>query len=125
MALPKVVSREEWFAERMPLLAKEKEHSRTRDALHAQRRELPMFLVDNDYGFDTPDGKRSLPELFDGRRQLIIYHFMLPSDSGGMFCVGFSFWVDNMPRHPEHLHARDTPLVVDFPVPLADFLSHK
>ncbi|WP_367318537.1 DUF899 domain-containing protein [Streptomyces sp. HUAS ZL42] len=125
MALPKVVSRDEWFAARLPLLAKEKEHSRVRDALHAERQSLPMFLVDKDYGFDTPDGKRSLLELFDSRRQLIIYHFMLPSDTGGSFCVGCSFWVDNMPHHLEHLHARDTSLAVDCPVPLADFVAHK
>ena len=125
MTLPKVVSREEWFSARIPLLVKEKEHSKVRDVLNAQRRELPMFLVDNEYAFDTPDGKRSLLELFDGRRQLIIYHFMLPSDSGDMFCRGCSFWVDNMPAHLEHLHDRDTSLLVDCPVPLAEFLEHK
>lgn len=124
MTLPEVVSREEWFSARLPLLVKEKEHSRARDALHAQRRELPMFLVD-EYEFGTPEGKRRLVDLFDGRRQLIIYHFMLPSDSGGVFCRGCSFWVDNMPPHLEHLHARDTSLVVDCPVPLADFAEHK
>lgn len=125
MTLPEVVSREEWWAARIPLLAKEKEHSRARDALHAQRRALPMFPVEHEYEFDTADGKRSLLELFDGRRQLIVYHFMRPSDSGDMFCMGCSFWVDNMPYHLQHLHARDTSLVVDCPVPLADFLAHK
>jgi len=124
MAVPKVVSREEWFAARMPLLDKEKEHSRARDALHAERRAMPMFLVDSEYTFDTPDGKRTLFELFDGRRQLIFYHFMHPSVTGGMFCPGCSFWVDNIPRHLEHLHAKDTSLVVDTPVPLDEFLVH-
>ncbi|GAA3462102.1 DUF899 domain-containing protein [Saccharothrix longispora] len=125
MTLPRVVSREEWLAERLPFLAKEKEHSRARDVLHAQRQALPMFPVDNKYEFDTPDGKRSLLDLFEGRRQLIIYHFMLPADSGGMLCLGCSFWVDNMPHHLEHLHARDTSLVVDSPLPLGEFLPHK
>lgn len=123
MTSPKIVSREEWVAARMPLLAKEKEHSRARDLLHAQRRELPMFPVDN-YVLDTPDGKRTLLEMFDGRRQLVVYHFMLPADSGGVFCVGCSFWVDNMPHNLEHLHARDTTLMVDTHVPLAEFLPH-
>jgi predicted dithiol-disulfide oxidoreductase (DUF899 family) len=125
MTLPKVVSREEWMAARMPLLAKEKEHSKARDVLHAQRRELPMFPIDNEYNFDTPDGKRTLLELFDGRRQLIVYHFMYPADSGGILCPGCSFWIDNMPHHLEHLHARDTSLLVICPVPLAEFLPHK
>ncbi|WP_410672020.1 DUF899 domain-containing protein [Amycolatopsis sp. cmx-4-68] len=125
MTLPKVVSREDWFSARMSLFAKEKEHSKVRDVLAAQRRELPMFLVDDKYEFDTPDGKRRLLDLFDGRRQLIVYHFMRPSDSGDEFCRGCSFWVDNIPAHLEHLHARDTTLIVDCPVPLADFLEHK
>lgn len=124
MTLPNVVSREEWFAARLPLLDREKELSRSRDKVHAERQALPMFPVD-DYVFDTPDGKRRMFELFEGRRQLIVYHFMKPEDSGGMWCLGCSFWVDNMPRHLEHLHARDTTLLVDCPMPLDEFLEHK
>lgn len=124
MDLPEVVSREDWVAARIPLLAKEKEHSKARDALHAARRALPMFRVDKEYFFDTPDGKLSLLELFEGRRQLIVYHFMLRSDTFGMFCPACSFWIDSLP-HLAHLHAKDTSLVVDCPEPLADFLEHK
>jgi predicted dithiol-disulfide oxidoreductase (DUF899 family) len=124
MNLPKVVSREEWVAARLPLLAVEKAHSKARDALHAERRALPMFLVDQDYVFDTPDGKQSLLDLFDGRRQLIVYHFMVPAETGGMFCPGCSFWIDSLP-HLAHLHARDTSLVVDCAVALDGFLAHK
>jgi predicted dithiol-disulfide oxidoreductase (DUF899 family) len=124
MDLPEVVSREDWEAARIPLLAKEKEHSKVRDVLHAERRSLPMFRVEKEYHFDAPDGKLSLLELFEGRRQLIIYHFMPRSDSGGIFCPGCSFWMDNLPNLA-HLNARDTTLVIDCPEPLADFLEHK
>lgn len=124
MDLPRIVSREEWVAERLAFLAKEKEFTRMRDALNAQRRALPMVLIDKEYVFDSPDGKLSLLDLFDGRRQLIVYHFMLPAETGGHFCPGCSFWVDNI-GHLAHLHARDTSLVLDCPVPLADINKHK
>ena len=73
---PKVVSRDEWLVARTNLLMKEKELTRARDALSAQRRELPWVRVEKEYVFDTPDGKKSLAEIFDGRSQLIVYHFM-------------------------------------------------
>ncbi|MEY9211895.1 DUF899 domain-containing protein [Thermobifida halotolerans] len=117
MALSKIVSRDEWLAARRDFLAKEKEFTRARDALNAQRRELPRVLVDKDYVFDSPEGgKKSLLDLFEGRRQLVVYHFMSPPETGE-FCVSCSFWVDNI-GHLAHLHARDTTLVVDCPVPL-------
>jgi len=126
MSLPEVVSRKEWLAKRVDFLAEEKAHTRARDALNAKRRELPMFLIDKDYSFETPDGNKvSLLDLFEGRRQLIVFHFMLPADSGGMLCLGCSFWIDNVPHHLEHMHARDTSLVVDWAEPLADILPHK
>src|SRR5881275_2210679 len=76
MNLPSVVSATEWQAARDALLAKEKEATRTRDALAAERRRLPMVRVDKDYTFDGPDGKATLLDLFEGRRQLLLYHFM-------------------------------------------------
>jgi predicted dithiol-disulfide oxidoreductase (DUF899 family) len=124
MDLPEVTSREDWEKARIPLLAKEKEHTKARDALHAERQAMPMFPVDKEYVFDTPDGKRTLNELFDGRHQLIVYHFMRRADSGDMFCPVCSFWIDSLP-HLAHLHARDTSLVVDCPEPLDEVLEHK
>ena len=70
----KIVSREEWLIARKEHLAKEKEFTRLRDQLSQQRRELPWVKVDKDYIFDGPDGKETLAELFDGRRQLLVYH---------------------------------------------------
>jgi predicted dithiol-disulfide oxidoreductase (DUF899 family) len=74
---PKVVTRAEWLAARQELLAKEKEFTRRRDVLNAERRRLPMVRIEKDYVFEGPNGKASLLDLFEGRRQLIIYHFIL------------------------------------------------
>jgi len=118
MSLPAVVSRAEWRAARLALLAKEKELTRARDELNARRRGLPMVRVDKDYRFDTPDGEKSLPELFENRRQLIVYHFMMtPGDDWR--CSACSLLVDSI-THLEHLHARDTTLVVVSRAPLAE-----
>src|SRR6266542_554809 len=76
MNLPRVVSAAEWDVARDPLLVKEKEATRARDALAAERRRLPMVQIDKDYVLDGPGGKASLLDLFEGRRQLIVYHFM-------------------------------------------------
>src|SRR5258706_13243973 len=76
MSLPTVVSREEWLVARKALLAKEKELTRARDVLNAERRLLPMVRIDKEYLFEGPDGKATLLDLFDGRRQLIVAHFM-------------------------------------------------
>ena len=76
MTVHEVVSREEWAAAREELLAREKEHTRMGDELARQRRELPWVLVDKEYRFETDDGTRTLAELFDGRSQLLVYHFM-------------------------------------------------
>src|SRR5438067_13662417 len=76
MTLPRIASRDEWRAARVELLKKEKEFTRTRDALNIDRRNLPMVEIDKEYVFDGPDGKVSLADIFEGRPQLIIYHFM-------------------------------------------------
>jgi predicted dithiol-disulfide oxidoreductase (DUF899 family) len=108
MSLPKVVSRDEWLAARKALLEKEKAATRARDALNAERRELPMVEVDKDYVFGGPDGKLSLADLFGGRRQLMIYHFMWLDDKdiGCPSCSGFASEVSE--AHLQFLHERDT-----------------
>jgi len=105
-AHPKVVSRDEWLVARKKLLAREKEATRARDALNAERRRLPMLPIEKDYVFESSNGEASLLDLFEGRRQLIIYHFMFDPD-WDEGCNGCSMVVDNM-GHPAHLHARDT-----------------
>jgi predicted dithiol-disulfide oxidoreductase (DUF899 family) len=119
-----VVSREQWLEARLEHYKKEKELLDVRDALSAERRELPWVLVDKEYVFQGPVGEVTLLDLFDGRKQLIVYHFMLPSMTGGKFCVSCSFWIDNI-GHLAHFHARDTSVVVDCPVPLATINEHK
>lgn len=107
---PKIVSWEEWQVERERLLVKEKEQTRALDALAADRRRLPMVKVEKEYVFEGSNGAVNLMDLFDGRRQLIVYHFMFDPDwSEG--CDGCSMVVDNM-GHPAHLQARDTSLVL-------------
>jgi predicted dithiol-disulfide oxidoreductase (DUF899 family) len=108
--LPPVVSQDEWQAARDELLAKEKEATRALDALAAERRRLPRVLVDKPYVFEGPNGEASLLDLFEGRRQLLVYHFMFgPNQDVG--CDGCSMAVDNF-GHPAHLNARDTTLVL-------------
>jgi predicted dithiol-disulfide oxidoreductase (DUF899 family) len=116
MNSPRVVSRDEWLAARKDLLAQEKEASRAKDALDARRRALPMVEVDKDYVFAGPDGAAGLLDLFDGRRQLIVYNFMwrgaasgFPGEDQG--CPTCSFLADGI-GHPSHLHACDTTLVL-------------
>ena len=115
IAMPKVVSRQEWQAARDDLLTREKEATRALDALAARRRRLPMVRFDTGYTFSGPDGQCGLVDLFDGRRQLIVYQFM---DNGpDEYCPGCSSFVDNVGRL-EHLHARDTTFVVVSNMPL-------
>lgn len=123
LSLPNVVSREEWLAERKRLLVREKELTRARDALNAERRRLPMVEITKEYVFEGPDGMVRLPDLFEGRRQLIVYHFMLdPSQDEG--CAGCSFVADNI-GHLSHLHARDTTLVMVSRAPLEKIEKYK
>lgn len=115
---PQVASREEWLAARLQLLAEEKALTRQRDALNARRRALPMVEIEADYRFNGLEGEVGLAELFAGRRQLIVYHFMYHRDKGEG-CPGCSFLADNI-GHLAHLHARDTSLVLVSNAPLAE-----
>src|SRR5258707_11012598 len=102
----RVVSREEWTVARKQLLAKEKALTHQRDRVAAERRALPWVKVDKDYVFDTPSGKRRLAELFDGRSQLIVYHFMLaPGETAG--CKGCSFLADHVDGARQHFEHHD------------------
>jgi predicted dithiol-disulfide oxidoreductase (DUF899 family) len=113
---PPIVSRDEWLAERKKLLAAEKELTKHYDRVNAERRRLPMVEIEKEYFFEGHEGKASLCDLFDGRRQLIVYHFMFdpndppPGKSGSPWdegCPRCSFEADQIP-HLSHLHARDT-----------------
>jgi predicted dithiol-disulfide oxidoreductase (DUF899 family) len=125
MSLPQVVSQDEWLVARRELLAKEKELTRARDALNAERRELPMVRIDKDYVFEGPGGKVGLLDLFDGRRQLIVRHFMFdPSWEDG--CPSCSAGADEISDGLlAHLHARDTSFVVVSRAPLATIEDYK
>ncbi len=107
----KVVSRAEWTAARKQLLTQEKEYTRRRDQLSAARRELPWVKLDKNYVFDTPAGRKSLVDLFDGRSQLVIYHFMFGPDwQEG--CPSCSFVSDHIDGALPHLAARDVTMVM-------------
>jgi predicted dithiol-disulfide oxidoreductase (DUF899 family) len=126
-SLPRVVSRAAWQAARDKLLVKEKAATRARDRLAAERRRLPMVKVDKDYVFEGSDGKSTLLDLFEGRRQLILYHFMFAPGVGGWpraGCPGCSLVVDQI-GHLAHLHARDTSLVVVSRAPLPNIERYK
>ncbi|SFB37791.1 Predicted dithiol-disulfide oxidoreductase, DUF899 family [Lentibacillus halodurans] len=123
--LPSIVSRDEWLVARKELLAKEKEATRARDALNAERRRLPMVEIDKDYVFEGPDGKARLLNLFDGRRQLFVRHFMFdPSWDNG--CPSCSAAADEVSKGLlEHLNARDTTFVTISRAPLAKIEAYK
>jgi predicted dithiol-disulfide oxidoreductase (DUF899 family) len=119
-----IVSRDEWLAARKALLAKEKELTRQRDRLAAERRELPWVGVEKEYVFDAPGGKVTLADLFDGRSQLIIFHFMFgPEWEEG--CPSCSLAADNIDGNVVHLAHRDVTLVVVSRAPLARIESFK
>jgi predicted dithiol-disulfide oxidoreductase (DUF899 family) len=125
VSLPQVVSREDWLRARKELLDKEKELTRRRDALNAERRRLPMVEIDKDYVFEGPKGKASLLDLFEGRRQLIVGHFMFdPSWDDG--CPSCSAGADEIADGLlEHLHARDTTLAYVSRAPLHKIEDYK
>jgi predicted dithiol-disulfide oxidoreductase (DUF899 family) len=106
----KAVSREEWIKARKRLLAKEKEFTRARDKLSELRRALPWEPVTKDYVFDGPQGRQTLSELFDGRSQLVVYHFMFaPEWDAG--CPHCSHWADSFDRPIVHLNQRDVTMI--------------
>ncbi len=119
MSLPPIATRDEWLAARKELLTKEKELTKQRDALNAERRNLPMVEIEKDYVFDGPNGSAHLVDLFDGRAQLIIYHFMFDPDwEEG--CPSCSAGTDELsPGFLDHLHTRDTTYAMVSRAPLA------
>jgi predicted dithiol-disulfide oxidoreductase (DUF899 family) len=134
MTLRPIVSPQEWEAAREQLLVKEKEITRARDALAAERRRMPWMAVEKDYRFEGPDGPASLLDLFEGRRQLIVYRaFYEPEvttyvEGGSVYpvraCVGCSMVADQV-AHPAHLNARDTTLAYASRAPQAQIKSLK
>jgi len=126
-ALPKIVSTAEWQIARDRLLAKEKAHTRAGDALAAERRRLPMVEISKAYQFDGASGKATLLDLFEARRQLIVYHFMFAPNVCGWpsaGCDACSWYADNV-GDLSHLHARDTSFVMISRAPLPNILAYK
>jgi predicted dithiol-disulfide oxidoreductase (DUF899 family) len=117
MSLPKVVSREEWIVARKALLKKEKKVTRIRDDLNADRRRLPMVEIEKDYSFEGPGGRATLLDLFEGRRQLILDHFMWPDPTLDVGCPSCSGRVDQY-GNLAHLHERETTMAVVSRAPL-------
>lgn len=125
--LPLVVSEKKWQLEIDRLLMKEKEATHARDSLAAERRRLPMVEITKSYVFQGPDGNVTLLDLFDGRRQLLLYHFMYAPTVGGWpkaACPGCSMFIDNL-GHPSHLHARDVSFAAVSIAPLANIQAYK
>src|SRR4029077_14862929 len=121
---PQVVSQAEWLAARKQLLAKEKEFTKLRDELSRERRELPWEKVEKQYAFQGPKGKETLAQLFDGRNQLIVYHFMLgPGWKEG--CPSCSMIADGFDGALAHLNARDVTLVAVSRAPYAEIAPFK
>lgn len=124
MSEHEVVSHDEWVEARKVLLAKEKEFTHLRDEVSRQRRELPWEAVEKEFVFDGPEGKETLSELFEGRSQLVVYHFMFgPDDEAG--CKSCSFWADNFNPNIVHLNARDVSFVAVSRAPLAKLTAYE
>jgi predicted dithiol-disulfide oxidoreductase (DUF899 family) len=120
---PNIVSRDEWLVARAELLVKEKAATRARDRLNAARRQLPMVKMEKEYLFEGPHGQMTLADLFDGRRQLIIYHFMFdPSWVDG--CPSCTYLTNNIPGLAS-IQANDTSLVLVSRAPLAKLEDYK
>src|SRR5437016_12426513 len=117
-------TREQWLAARRQLLAREKEHTRLGDELARGRRELPWIRVEKEYRFDTDDGARTLAELFDGRGQLLVYHFMFgPSYEAG--CPTCSSTADPVDGALPHLHAGDVTMTYVSQAPLEKLQGYR
>jgi predicted dithiol-disulfide oxidoreductase (DUF899 family) len=119
-----VVSHEEWLKARLELLAAEKEFTRQRDVLTRRRMAMPWERVEKPYQFEGPNGLLSLADLFDGRSQLIVYHFMFGPDWEEA-CTSCSFWADNFNGIPIHLNHRDVTLTAVSRAPLAKVNAYK
>jgi predicted dithiol-disulfide oxidoreductase (DUF899 family) len=125
MSLPQVVSRDEWLVARKELLTKEKELTRVRDALSADRRRLPMVKIDKEYIFDGPDGRASLVDLFGGHRQLIVQHFMFAPDWDNG-CASCSAGADETsPGLLAHLGSRSTSFAAVARAPIAKIVAYR
>ncbi len=120
----RVVSREEWLEARRELLVLEKEETRLRDRLRAERRALPWVKMDKDYVFHAPDGEKRLADLFDGRSQLMIYHFMLGPDWDAG-CVGCSFHSDHIDGTLPHLNHHDVTYVAVSQAPIEKIEAYR
>lgn len=120
---PKIVSREKWLAARKKLLGDEKKITKQHDKVNAKRRRLPMVNIDKEYVFDGPQGKKSLRDLFDGRRQLIVYHFMFDPEweKGCPGCTGYVDAIGDLSM----LHDRDTTFVVISRAPLPKLEAYR
>ncbi len=116
--MSEIASRDEWMKARLVLLEKEKALTRLRDELAAERRALPRVRVDKAYVFDTPQGEKKLADLFEGKSQLIVYHFMLGPDATDP-CKSCSFWAEHYDTIRVHLPHRDTNLICVSRAPLA------
>ena len=124
MADHKIGTREEWLAAREELLKREKEHTRLGDEIAQLRRDLPWVRVEKDYRFETDDGEKSLAELFDGRSQLLVYHFMFgPSYQAG--CPINSSIADSIDGVVPHLHARDATMILVSQAPFEKLQAYK
>ena len=124
MQAPRIASRAEWLEQRIALLAKEKAQTRLRDQLAEERRRLPWVPVEKDYVFDAPEGRRTLGDLFAGRSQLVVKHFMLgPGWQEG--CVGCSFESDHVEGALVHLENHDVSYVAVSRAPLAEIIPFK
>ena len=121
----RIVSQDEWIKERKGLLEEEKEFTRLRDKLAKKRMSLPWVKVEKEYQFDSEDGKKSLSDLFNGKSQLIIYHFMYGPDWGDEGCKSCSFWADNFNQIIIHLQQRDINMLCVSRGPLEKFLPFK
>ncbi|PAU75510.1 DUF899 domain-containing protein [Halomonas salipaludis] len=119
-----VVSRDEWLAARKELLTREKELTRLRDDLSTKRRALPWVRVDKEYVFDTPEGRKTLAALFEGRSQLIVHHFMF-GPSWGAGCIGCSFTADHIEGTRIHLEHHDVSLVRVSRAPLDEIEAYR
>lgn len=120
----KVVSKKEWVKARKQLLVKEKKFSKARDEIAKQRRALPWVKIEKEYIFEGPNGKETLAELFNGKSQLVVYHFMF-GPGWGEGCAHCSFWADHYDGVTKHIGARDTAFAVISRAPLKEIKPFK